>query len=1090
MEGFRVDVARQDARGLKWARLAGVCGLTFAFAWLCLMLPRGLERVSPIWLPNAFLLTVLLMSRRSAWPALTGMGALGGLLASLVVGGDPALAVALTLCNTLEAAGCAMLLVRVLGRTPDMSRVGNLIRYAAIVAVSALASAGLATVFLAASGGAPAMSSFATWAMADFAGLVVITPCLLALAGDRSSWRRLVSRDAWPLGLLLLVVGGVFLQDGQPLTYLIVAALLLVTWRLRIAGAAAGLLATLAIAVACTVAGLGPFALIEGSVAVQVLALQAFLAVCFYVSVPLAIQAARARELKAALGGALTEARDAESRYRLIADRAHDIIVRADLTARIVYISPACRALGYEPEDLIGTSGIELVHPDDRERYVDNTSQLVRDGVADQLRDRQHRFRCKDGTYVWLEGNPTVLTDDEGKPVELLNVFRNINDRKAAETELAGKQAELAILTDHAPDLLVRIDTDDRIVYASPAARQFGYEPADLVGRRRADLVHPEDLERLFRRLAKRMAGDEIEAADRQYRIRRGDGEWIWVEGSLSLVRDAAGAVVGAVSLVRDVSERRAAAEALAESETRYRTLAENVSDILVRFGPDGLVRYISASCRAIGVDPEKAVGQSILKIVAPEHAAHSEAIVAGLFSGAEVDASVRRVHRVITPDGAEVWLEGSPKLVRDEAGKVVEVVTVLRDVSVRQQMEAALRRAQEEAEAAAQVKSEFLANMSHELRTPLTSVLGFTKLALEQPELAPLTRTYVERVSDASRALLSAVNDILDFSKLEAGQVTFQTQAVALAGLTRSALHLFQPQAGAKDLQLIFDCDLADDHAAMLDPDRMRQVLLNLIGNAVKFTETGSVTLSVAYDDGAQALHVAVRDTGAGIPADRIDRLFKRFSQVDGSLTRTGGTGLGLAICKGIVEAMGGEIGVTSEVGQGSCFAFTVPAPRTQAVTSAPAGPSQDQVAFGGVRVLIVDDHPANRELVGLILAGVGAEVTEAEDGVAAAELAAQWPYDVILMDVRMPRLDGPGALARIRSEPGPNGATPILAFTADADAESGAQLLAAGFQGLVAKPVSPPDLVAAVAQASAFADEELVLEGHAGWHDPGGRG
>ena len=1189
-------------------RLVAVCVGTFVLAYLCLILPRGAAQIAPIWLPNAVALALLLLSRRSRWTGIAIMSGLGNFLASVAVDAQPVIAATLAICNTFQFVGCAILLVRVLGRAPDMSKVGNLCAYALVAAGASLISAGLAVAVLSGLGSASGWAGFATWAMADLAGLLIVTPCVMALATERRLWRRLTSREAWPLAVLLVVALCTFLQDRYPLAYLVVAALLLVTWRGHLAGAAAGVLATLAIAVTCTVLGRGPFAVIDGSLVERVMALQLFLASCFYLSIPVAAQGARASALRDALAQALAEAQEAEARYRLIAERAHDIIVRADLSGKFLYVSPSCRAFGYEPEELIGTHGADLVHPDDLARLADNTAQLVRDGVVDHTRQRQHRFRCKDGRYVWLEGSPTVLTDEAGQAVELLNVFRDITERKLAETELAAKDAELETLTNHAPDLLVRIDSDDRVVYASPACRQFGYEPEELVGRLRRDLVHPEDLERLGRSLATRLEGGHPEQGDRQYRILRSDGSWTWVEGSLSLVHSADGDVVGAVSLLRDISQRRAAAEALAASEARYRLLTDNMTDVIACFdregvltflspavkailgyeaselvgrsivglmhpddvepnrqalrdrfkaGPDaspfrleyrlfrkdgamiwleaqpraiydsdtgefvewqdavrditqamairaaladsearfrlftenandlivqsdptGRITYMSPSCEMLtGYAPEEILGLTAHHFIHPDDADALSSVFAGQIRGRGAAPPVAVEYRIRTKDGRYIWLEARPQAIVDPvSGHVTSVTDVARDITERKVLEEQLRAARAEAEAAVQVKSEFLANMSHELRTPLTSVVGFTELAMEQPELTPLTRTYVSRISDAGRALLSTVNDILDFSKLEAGQVTLRPEPVQLQRLARSALDLFQPQAGAKDLRLSLESDLPENLTLMLDPDRVRQILLNLIGNAVKFTETGGVTLSLAFDEAAETLTVAVRDTGAGIPEDRLDRLFKRFSQVDGTRTRShGGTGLGLAICKGIVEAMGGSIVATSTPGEGSCFSFTVPAPLTALACDGVGGQPLQAVTFSGVRVLVVDDHPANRELAGLFLAGVGAQVFEAEDGVQAAELAAQWPYDVILMDLRMPRLDGPGALRLIRSRHGPNAATPILAFTADADPGSLPGMLDLGFQGVVSKPVSPAELISAIAEAIVDAGPEL---------------
>jgi len=399
--------------------------------------------------------------------------------------------------------------------------------------------------------------------------------------------------------------------------------------------------------------------------------------------------------------------------------------------------------------------------------------------------------------------------------------------------------------------------------------------------------------------------------------------------------------------------------------------------------------------------------------------------------------------------------------------GTVCDVTELKRQTLDAEQARKEALAARQEAEEAAAVKAKFLANMSHELRTPLTSILGFMNLAEQQPELSDLSRIYLARGRDAGRALLCTINDVLDFSKLEAGQVRFQLQPASLSALGRSTLDLFLPQAAAKDLTLDFEIDGPD--RVMTDPDRLRQVLLNFIGNAVKFTDKGGVTLRFRYDAAAERLEASVIDTGAGIPKAKIDDLFKRFSQVDGALARAGGTGLGLSICKGLIEAQGGEIGVNSVEGRGSHFWFVLP--------TAPARTRVDDAAqakavkvLDGLRILVADDHPANRQLARLFLEGVGAEVEDAVDGEDAVRKAAEWPFDLILMDMNMPVLDGRGALDRIRGEGGLNDVTPVLAFTAGAADENDQTLCAQGFDGVVLKPLDPQNLFAAVAKATDF--------------------
>ena len=417
---------------------------------------------------------------------------------------------------------------------------------------------------------------------------------------------------------------------------------------------------------------------------------------------------------------------------------------------------------------------------------------------------------------------------------------------------------------------------------------------------------------------------------------------------------------------------------------------------------------------------------------------------------------------RVVRPDGEQRVLLGKAAVERDARGRITARFGTTIDITELKKAEAELSAAREAAEAAAVVKGDFLANMSHELRTPLTSVLGFTRLALEQPDLSDVSRGYISKASNAGSALLSTVNDILDFSKLESGQLQIRIEAADPAAVCAETLELFSETAAAKGLSLRFAPGELPSRLT-LDPNRVRQLLLNLVGNAVKFSDGGEVVLSARWRAEDQHLVVSVQDQGPGIAPEQQSLLFRRFSQVDGSSTRRfGGTGLGLAICLGLVEAMGGVIGVDSDLGRGARFYFEIPAPPAEAELDAPQ--EQALIFPSGARILVADDHPANRELVRAVLAPLGAEVCEACDGAAAVEAASEGEFDLILMDLRMPVLDGLNAMKAIRLGDGPNQGAPILAFSAGADAPGAAARLEAGFDGDLSKPVLPMDLIAAV--------------------------
>ena len=771
-----------------------------------------------------------------------------------------------------------------------------------------------------------------------------------------------------------------------------------------------------------------------------------------------------------------------QARYKLLADNVADVITRIRLDGSSSYISPAIHALlGYTPKEMTGRPAHAFVYGPDQARILAVFGEMAK-GVEE--RSIQHRAAHKDGRAIWVETHFKLIRDQTGAPLEMVAVIRNVSERKALEDGVAQardaaedlvRRAEIAETAAGLGNWRLDARTRD-ITWSAQMYRIYGFAPdAALDLAPLMAMTHPEDAAAASARLEQQLrtgAADENSIT----RIVRSNGEVRYLAGNSRVERSPDGEILAVIGTIIDVTDQKTVEFAMAASEERFRLMAQNAPDMISESKLDGTLTYVSPACRTItGFSPEELVGGSFFSVMHPEDGPKvlemCQAVFASKGKVTPWPVEFRARHKA----GHEIWLECKPTLAVDANGRFTGLNDIVRDITTRKTLEAQLRLAQSDAEDAAAVKGEFLANMSHELRTPLTSIIGFTGLAAGQADLSDLTRTYVERVGDASRALLCTVNDILDFSKLEAGQVSIQPEPVSLAKLCRATLDLFTPQAGAKDLSLTLEGDVtADDLVISVDPDRIRQILLNFVSNAVKFTATGGVTLRTTYDPAAETLSVDVIDTGEGIPPEKQDRLFKRFSQVDGSLTRVqGGTGLGLAICKGLVEAMGGEIGMDSRMGEGSRFWFKIPAPWASHAKADDDRPLIERPTFAGVRVLVADDHPSNRELVRLFLAGVGAEVSEASDGEEAAQLASEWPFDVILMDLRMPRLDGLGALRRIRGSQGPNDATPILAFTADADTEIVGRLASMGFQDMVAKPLQPGALIAAVARATAFAGD-----------------
>ncbi len=524
-----------------------------------------------------------------------------------------------------------------------------------------------------------------------------------------------------------------------------------------------------------------------------------------------------------------------------------------------------------------------------------------------------------------------------------------------------------------------------------------------------------------------------------------------------------------------EASLRNAAAmnARLYQSELRYKGLVDAQGDAIFRSDSSSRLTYANEGFfKIFGLDPKRAIGYPF----APELHPESRAPLFGSFAALEQGRGRARYDQhVRTPYGYR-WIAWEDYAIRDGYGRLVEVQSVGRDITERKALEDALTEARDNAEAASRAKSGFLATMSHEIRTPMNGVLGMGRLLLET-DLRADQRTYAEAITQSGEALLTLIGDILDFSKIESGTLTLDEDEVEIRTLLNGVSELLGPRAHAKSIEIA--TMVAGDVPRIIRADevRFRQVLTNLIGNAVKFTEKGGICVEVKMADGQSRnfLRVEVRDTGVGVPVQKRQDIFQEFVQADSSHARKfGGSGLGLAISKRLVEAMGGEIGADSPAGGGSRFWFTLPAPLADAALAPVEGSMANPLAFVGIRALVVDDHPANRELARLILAGIGAEVSEAADGEEAARLASQWPYDIILMDLRMPGLDGPGALRKIRSAPGPNDATPILAFTADADTETADRLAAMGFQDTIAKPLDPGRLTAAVVRATAFVQDQ----------------
>jgi PAS domain S-box-containing protein len=528
--------------------------------------------------------------------------------------------------------------------------------------------------------------------------------------------------------------------------------------------------------------------------------------------------------------------------------------------------------------------------------------------------------------------------------------------------------------------------------------------------------------------------------------------------------------------LVRLLSFRRHASllaeahEALAIGEAQYRLLADTAPDAIVTVDQGGHIMFANpATERLFGYAPAEVVGQSFTMLAPPEdRQRYLEAFEAYLSGRAPIGFSSSRVVGT-RRDGSTFALEVSCG--EGFAGVDRFFTGILRDVSDRQMAEQAMLEAREQAEQASRLKSEFLANMSHEIRTPMNGIMGMLDLVLEEP-LTGAQRAKVERARESAQALLEIINDILDLSKIEAGRLDLEPAWVDLAALVTDVETLLRPLAAAKGLNLETRLDATLPSRVLADAGRIRQVLINLVGNAVKFTDQGGVSLETAVrgqHGAAVDLQFTVRDTGIGIPTDQIPRVFEKFTQLNGaSNRRSGGTGLGLSICARLIELMGGHIGVISEPGRGSTFWVDLtlqaseplvqqPAAPVPAVAPAPIAPD----VAPSRHVLLVEDNPINQQYASAVLRTCGCSVTVVSHGRQAVEQVATLMPDLILMDCQMPVMDGYEAARRIRAA---GHTMPILALTANAMAADRQRCMAAGMDDVLVKPIQPEALRAAV--------------------------
>jgi len=741
----------------------------------------------------------------------------------------------------------------------------------------------------------------------------------------------------------------------------------------------------------------------------------------------------------------------------------------------------AIRPLVVDPDDFNERILSLYAHPDEDD--IDGTEVRLRNGCI-------------------LERYSRALRNTQGKAWGRVWFYRDVTQRRRDEQALRESEQRFRDVANAADEFIWEVDTAGRLTFVTERATDFlGYSVQEMLGQSPLAFIHPEDrtwvstlIQDANAHRAKYTIGD--------YRIINRDGDIIWLRTQGVPMLDEQGRLRGyrGASMnsndikireldMQDANRRLedqaatlvALAEQLDSSNREIRRVQERF-DLAMRGTTDGIYDWDLAAdtiylsprwCDMLGLGRDEAQVTPAFwtERIHPEDYLDSVRALSEHLHG--MTRQYRHAHRMRHQSGGYLWVLDRARAVRDQQGLPVRLVGTHVDITEMRRYEEALRQAKIEAEHANAAKSRFLAVMSHEIRTPMTGVLGMTDLLLGS-NLDDRQHSFAQTAKRSAETLLSLLNDILDFSKIEAGQLVLEEVDFNVADTVDDVVDLLRINASEKGLIVSVAHQVTPPEAVRGDPHRLRQVLFNLVGNAIKFTERGEVVVGLERYDTDQdviRLHFAVRDTGIGLSEDQCARLFQPFIQADDSTTRRfGGTGLGLAICKRLVEAMDGDITVASRLGEGSTFRFSIrTAPGDPTRLMKPATRNRAPAGAGhlrpppGTRLLLAEDTPANRLLIATVLERMGFEVDQVTDGWEAVQAvrADSHRHALVLMDMQMPVMDGVTATRAIRAMPDP---PPIVGLTADALRENHETYLAAGLLEILIKPVDWPRLETAL--------------------------